>query len=90
MRLKIYVMDPINSYYQHFKGGLYKLLYLGRDSETLEEVVVYEALYGDKSIWVRPKKLFFEEIEINNKRIPRFRKLTNEELLCLQKESRNT
>jgi len=38
-------------YFRHFKGGLYKLLYEARDSETREEVVVYQALYGERGIW---------------------------------------
>lgn len=44
--------------YKHFKGELYKVLCIATDSETLEEVVVYEALYGKHLIWTRPYNMF--------------------------------
>ena len=40
--------------YQHFKGNRYQLLYVARHSETLEDMVVYRALYGEGGVWVRP------------------------------------
>ena len=58
--------------YRHFKGNDYTLLSVARHSETLEELVVYQAMYGEKGIWVRPLKLFVEEVEQNGKRVPRF------------------
>jgi hypothetical protein len=58
--------------YQHYKGNLYKILYVGRCTETLEEVVIYQALYGDNDIWVRPLTMFLEEVTINNAVVPRF------------------
>jgi len=42
-------------------------------SETLEELVVYQALYGGKGIWVRPLKIFLETVTIDGKEMPRFR-----------------
>ena len=60
--------------YKHFKGGLYRVLHEALDSETLEPCVVYQALYGERKIWVRPKSMFFETIERNGKKIPRFEK----------------
>ncbi len=45
-------------YFIHFKGGLYKMLGIAQHSETLEEMVVYQALYGKHEIWVRPKTMF--------------------------------
>lgn len=44
----------------------YKVLYIGKHSETLEDVVVYQALYDDKAIWVRPKPMFLEMIKDEN------------------------
>ena len=44
--------------YRHFKGKNYKVLGLARHSETLEQLVVYKALYGKKELWVRPAKMF--------------------------------
>ncbi len=56
--------------YRHFKGEVYEVVGLGKHSETLEELVIYK---NDKSeVWVRPKKMFFENILIDGKKIPRF------------------
>ena len=51
-------------YFEHFKGGKYKLIGFGKDSETLEDVVIYQALYGDNQIWVRPYDIFFSKISL--------------------------
>ena len=45
-------------YFQHFRGGKYKLIGYGKDSETQEDVVIYQALYGANQIWVQPKEIF--------------------------------
>lgn len=58
--------------YQHYKGNLYRLLDVALHSETLEELVVYQALYGERVIWVRPLAMFFESVECNGKTVPRF------------------
>ena len=50
-------------YYRHFKGGKYKVLAIGQDSETLEKVVIYQALYGEMKVWVRPYEMFFGKTE---------------------------
>ena len=50
----------------------YRLEGFAKDSETLEEMVVYRALYGERDLWVRPAKMFFETIERNGKRMKRF------------------
>lgn len=49
--------------YRHFKGDHYLVEDIARDSETGEEMVVYRKLYGDGSLWVRPKKMFLEEVD---------------------------
>ena len=46
--------------YRHFKGNYYAALSVAKDSETLEEVVVYRALYGEGALWVRPRKMWME------------------------------
>lgn len=56
----------------HFKGGRYRLEGFAKDSETLEEMVVYRALYGQGGLWVRPAKMFFETIERDGRRLQRF------------------
>lgn len=59
-------------YFRHFKGGTYKYIHSAFDSETQERMVVYQALYGEKSYWVRPEKIFFETIERDGRRFSRF------------------
>ena len=56
----------------HFKGGHYRLEGFAKDSETLESIVVYRALYGEGGLWVRPAKMFFETIERDGKKMKRF------------------
>jgi hypothetical protein len=58
--------------YKHYKGKEYEVIGVAKDSETLEKVVMYQALYGDKQIWVRPLKIFLESVEVDGKKIPRF------------------
>jgi hypothetical protein len=58
--------------YKHFKGNYYKVLYTAKHSESLEKMVVYQALYGKRGIWVRPLKMFMEKVEVNGKKVPRF------------------
>ena len=65
-------------YFQHFKGGRYRYIRTAYDSETLERMVVYQALYGEEAYWVRPEKMFFENIERNGRRFARFAEIDNE------------
>ena len=58
--------------YRHFKGNEYELLFVARHSETEEEMVVYRALYGDRSVWVRPASMWDETIERDGKTFKRF------------------
>ncbi len=58
--------------YRHYKGNLYQVIGLSRHTETLEELVVYQALYGDYGLWVRPLKIFTSSIMIDNQQHPRF------------------
>jgi len=58
--------------YRHYKNKDYKVLYTAVDTETKEEVVVYQAIYGEGKIWVRPKRMFLEEVEVDGKKKPRF------------------
>ena len=56
----------------HYKGGHYRLEGFAKDTETLEEMVVYRALYGEGGLWVRPAKMFFGTIERDGKTMKRF------------------
>lgn len=58
--------------YRHYKGNEYLVLCEATHSETLERLVVYKALYGDGGVWVRPFDMFFENVEIDGKTVPRF------------------
>ena len=59
--------------YRHFKGKEYEVLYLAKYSETLEPMVVYRALYGERGIWVRPAAMWSELVERDGQIYPRFR-----------------
>lgn len=63
--------------YEHFKGKRYEVIDFARHSETLEEMVIYKALYQGEypegSLWVRPLVMFCEEIVREGKKVPRFR-----------------
>ena len=64
--------------YEHYKGKNYMVLGVARHSETLEELIVYQALYeseefGKNCLWVRPKKMFLETVERDGKVLPRFK-----------------
>lgn len=63
--------------YKHYKGNMYKVLYIAKHSETLELLVVYQQLYGDLSIWVRPYEMFLEDVEYNGKIVKRFELIEN-------------
>jgi len=58
--------------YRHYKGQRYRVLGTARHSETLEELVVYQALYGEHGLWVRPAAMFAETIELDGEPIARF------------------
>jgi hypothetical protein len=58
--------------YKHYKGNEYKVIAQARHSETLEDLVVYQALYGDRGFWVRPLGMFLENVEVEGVVKPRF------------------
>jgi len=61
--------------YKHFKGNEYLLLHLAKHSETQEDLVVYQALYGERGIWVRPLSMFIEQVEVDGKLVNRFEEI---------------
>jgi len=63
-------------YFEHFKSGKYKLIGFGKDSETLEDVVIYQALYGVGQIWVRPYEIFFSKVTLpDGTEVERFKEI---------------
>ena len=66
--------------YRHYKGNLYEVIGVATHSETREEFVVYRALYdskefGKNALWIRPKSMFAELVEVNGKKVPRFERV---------------
>ncbi len=59
--------------YEHYKGKRYEVIGVAKHSETLEELAVYRALYGNNELWVRPKNIFLERVEIDGIWVPRFK-----------------
>lgn len=58
--------------YKHYSGKLYQVMGVCRHSETLEEMIVYQALYDNYGLWVRPKAMFFEKVDMKDKETARF------------------
>ena len=63
--------------YKHFKGNNYKVIGVAKHSETKEEFVIYQALYGKKVLWIRLVKMFLEKVTVNDKKVPRFKPIKN-------------
>lgn len=62
----------IGGVYRHYKGNNYEVIALATHSETLEKMVVYRALYGERGVWVRPYSMWNEEVEVDGKKVLRF------------------
>ena len=58
--------------YQHYKGQLYQVFHVAPHSETEEKLAVYQCLYGDYSMWVRPVEMFTESVTVEGKTVARF------------------
>ena len=65
--------------YRHFKGNEYEVIAIAKNSETMEDAVVYRALYGEREFWVRPLSMWTETVERDGKRQPRFTYLGEQE-----------
>ena len=61
--------------YRHFKGNEYEVLYIAKHSETMEDMVVYRALYGEHGVWVRPASMWNETITRDGKTFLRFTRI---------------
>lgn len=58
--------------YRHYKGNDYEVVAVARHSETLEPVVVYRALYGERGLWVRPYAMFCGQVVVDGRSVRRF------------------
>ncbi len=58
--------------YEHFKGGVYEVIGFAKHSETLEDMVLYRHA-GEDKLWARPLSMFTESVEVEGKKVPRFR-----------------
>lgn len=66
-------MNPVPlGIYRHYKGNRYEALGFAKNSETLEEMVIYRALYGEGGMWVRPLSMWENPIEVEGKIVKRF------------------
>ncbi len=64
--------------YRHYKGHTYQVLGVATHSETEEDLVVYQALYGEYGWWVRPLKMFCGDVEVDGNIVPRFERIQTE------------
>ena len=65
----------VNGIYQHYKGKMYRVIGVGKHSESLEDLVLYEALYENAlgRLWSRPLSMWSEPVEVNGEKVPRFK-----------------
>lgn len=67
--------EPLPGIFRHYKGGEYRVVGLARHSETRDPLVVYQALYGERGLWVRPAAMFSEMVNTPDGRVPRFARI---------------
>ena len=72
--------EIIPGIYEHYKGRKYLVIGTAAHSETLERLVVYIPLYDSPGprLWVRPRSMFAEIVDVDGKRFPRFRYIGQE------------
>lgn len=70
--IPVHPNGPRPGRYRHYKGKEYLVVGVARHSESMEELVVYRLLYGDHGLWVRPRAMFLETVEIEGRALPRF------------------
>ena len=72
----------MEQYYRHFRNRkVYRFVTFATIEATEEEAVVYQAMYGDRRYWIRPKANFFEEVMYDGKMVRRFQPIPQEEAL---------
>ncbi len=74
--------SSMDQYYRHFRNKkIYRFVAFATIEATEEEAVVYQAMYGERRLWIRTKENFFEEVQHEGKRVPRFQKISQDEAL---------
>ncbi|HZJ94876.1 MAG TPA: DUF1653 domain-containing protein [Thiopseudomonas sp.] len=73
-------MDIATGIYEHYKGQQYRVIGVARHSETEDVLVVYQALYGARGLWVRPLTMFLETVEVEGVQQPRFKLIKEEKI----------
>ena len=80
LRDRQYTIMPSTQYYRHFRNHkIYRFVAYATLEATEEEAVVYQAMYGERRLWIRTKKNFFEEVPYEGKMVPRFQPISEEE-----------
>lgn len=74
-RKKLASQRPKPGIYRHYKGQLYEVIETALHVDTFQAVVVYRALYGEGSLWIRPRSAFLGEVEIDGAKVPRFQRV---------------
>jgi hypothetical protein len=64
--------EPRPGIYRHYKGNTYRVLGVAHHSETEEPLVVYQALYGERGLWVRPHAMWIQQVDVGGETVPRF------------------
>jgi hypothetical protein len=88
-------MSSISSgFYRHYKGKVYMVLAIAKHSETLENLIMYRAMYDDEKFgpyayWVRPVEMFLEEVEVDGQMVPRFTRMDDLEAIQLVQKDLN-
>jgi len=72
-------MEIEKGIYRHYKGNLYRVLEMVQHSESEEWLVLYQALYGERGLWVRPYEMFMQTLMLEGERVKRFEKVEDEE-----------
>jgi len=72
-------MEIEKGIYRHYKGNLYNVLEMVQHSESEEWLVLYQALYGERGLWVRPYEMFMQTLMLEGERVKRFEKVEDEE-----------
>jgi hypothetical protein len=71
------MLETPKGLYRHYKGGRYRVLGTVRHSESLQPMTLYQALYGEQGLWVRPAAMFADVAEFNGKFQPRFVRISD-------------